>query len=72
MTSTPNSGSSFSWFEISTSPICACPVCTARLISGALNREAAGWSVICSLPPVACSTSLAKAARFSVCGLLAG
>ena len=65
-TSMPNTGSSFSWSEISTSPICAWPVATARLISGALNSEALPCTVIASLPPVAASTSLANWMRFSV------
>src|SRR5438309_1649582 len=41
-------------------------------MSGALNNEAPGWTVIRSLPEVAASTSLAKATRFSECGLSAG
>ena len=47
-------------------------VATARLISGALNSVAAACTVICSLPPVASPTSLAKAIRFTECGLSAG
>jgi hypothetical protein len=68
----PNIGSSFSCSEIRTSPACACPVATARLISGALNSEAAACTVICSLPPVASPTSLANAIKFTECGLSAG
>ena len=54
------------------SPICACPDCTARLISLALNSEPLAWTVILSLPPVASSTSLANCWMFSVWKLLAG
>ncbi len=54
------------------SPICACPPCTARLISGALKSEAAEWTVILSLPPVAFSMSAANSAMFSVWKLVAG
>jgi hypothetical protein len=48
------------------------PPCTARLISGALNSDAFGWTVIFSLPPLARSTSAANCTRFSVWKLLAG
>src|SRR5262245_35932728 len=65
-------GSSFSCNESRTSPICACPVCTARLISGALNREAPAWTVICNLLSVAAATSFANSVRFSLCGLSGG
>jgi len=54
------------------SPICAWPDCTARLISLALNSEPLGCTVILSLPPVAASTSLANCWMFSVWKLLAG
>ena len=54
------------------SPICAWPDCTARLISLALNSEPLAWTVILSLPPVASSTSLANCWMFSVWKLLAG
>ena len=72
MTSAPKIGSSFSWIDSSTSPICAWPVITARLISGALNSEAPGWTVMTSSPLVASVTSLAKAARLTLWGLSAG
>ncbi len=54
------------------SPICAWPACTARLISLALNSEPLAWTVILSLPPVASLTSLANCWMFSVWKLLAG
>ena len=72
MPSTPKSGSSFSKLTSRISPACACPPWTARLISGALNSDAFGWSWIFSLPPVALSTSLANCGRFSVWKFVAG
>ena len=70
--SAPNTAFSFSSRLISTSPICACPVCTARLISGALNNAPPGCTVMASLPPVALAMSAANWFRFCVCGLPAG
>jgi hypothetical protein len=54
------------------SPICACPPCTARLISGALKSEAFECTVIFNFPPVAFSTSEANCMMFSVWKLVAG
>ena len=51
MPSRPYSGSSFSKLTSRISPACAWPPCTARLISGALNSDAFGWTWILSLPP---------------------
>jgi hypothetical protein len=72
MPSTPNTCHSFWKLASSTSPACAWPPCTARLISGALKSEAPGCTVILSLPPVAFSTSLAKLARLTEWKLVAG
>ena len=72
MPSTPYSGSSFSKLTRRISPACACPPCTARLISGALNNDAFGCTWILSLPPVALSTSAANCVMFSVWKLFAG
>ena len=72
MPSAPYIGFSFSKFTSSTSPMGAWPPCTARLISLALNSEALACTWIFSLPPLALSTSLAKATRFSVWKLVAG
>src|SRR6266567_3738715 len=54
------------------SPICACSVCTARLISLALNSDALEWTVILTLPAVALSTSAPNCMMFSVWKLVAG
>src|SRR5258708_31213864 len=54
------------------SPTCACPPCTARLISGALKSDAAECTVILSLPALALSTSAANCITFSVWKLVAG
>src|SRR5258706_22155 len=54
------------------SPICACPPCTARLISGALKSGALECTVICDFPPVAFSTYEANCMMFSVWKLAAG
>src|SRR3546814_8674732 len=63
--SAPNTGISFSTLTISTSPSCTWPVCTARLISGALNSEAPGCTVMSSLPPDSFFTSSANCIRRS-------
>ena len=70
--STPNSCHSFWKLAIKISPAWACPPCTARLISGALNRAPLACTVILSLPPVALSMSLAKSFRLTVWKLVAG
>ena len=70
--SMPHSGHSFWKLAIRNSPAWAWLPCTARLISGALNSEALGCSVIFSLPPLPLSTSDTNWARFSVWKLLAG
>src|ERR1043165_6733306 len=54
------------------SPICACPPCTARLISFALKSDALECTVILGLPLVSLSTSAANCAMFSVWKLAAG
>src|SRR5262249_46637918 len=70
--STPKTGSSLEYAEIRISPICACSVCTARLISLALNSDAFECTVILSFPPVALSTSATNWAMFSVWKLVGG
>src|SRR2546421_10227606 len=72
MECTAKVGSSLEHLEMRISPIGAWPPCPARLISGALKRDALAWTVIFSLPPVALSTSETNCMMFSVWKLLAG
>jgi hypothetical protein len=70
--SMPYNGFSLACAEISRSPIGACPVCTARLMSLPLNSEPPGCSAISILPPVAVLTQAAKSLAFSEWKLVAG
>ena len=72
MPSAPKICHSFWKFTSRISPICACPPCTARLISGALNKDALACTVILSLPPEALSTSSANCCRFTEWKFVAG
>ena len=68
--SMPKIGFSFSCADSSRSPIGACPVWTARLISLPLNSEPPPWTTISSLPPVAMPTASANSLPFWVWKLL--
>ena len=59
--SMPKTAFSFWWALSRRSPIGACPVCTARLISLPLKSEPPAWTVMVISPPVAVPTHSAKA-----------
>ena len=64
--SKPNTAFSLACADISRSPIGACPVCTARLMSLPLNSEPLPWTTISTAPPVRSRDVRRKRLAFSV------
>ncbi len=71
-TSMPKIGLSFSRIEIRIFAGLRLPGRDRALDFRPLEQRAPPWTVIVSFPPVASATSLAKALRFSTCGLSFG